>query len=65
MPAAPRRVAGIVPPARYRLIPISELRSFLSAAGATLAPPSGGGDKTAGEIAASAGPAVVAVDCVR
>jgi hypothetical protein len=65
MPAAPRRVAGVVPPARYPLVPPAELRRFLSNAGVTLAAAAGGGERTAGEIAAAAAPAVVPIDCAR
>jgi Putative peptidoglycan binding domain len=65
MPAAPRLVAGIVPPARYPLVPVSEVRKFLSGTSTTLAAASAGVDRTAGEIAAAAGPAVVAIDCAR
>ena len=65
MPTAPRLVAGIVPPARYPLVPMSEIRGFLCAAGAALAPAAGTGERTAGEIAAAAGPAVEAIDCAR
>jgi peptidoglycan hydrolase-like protein with peptidoglycan-binding domain len=65
MPEAPRRVAGIVPPARYGLVPAAELTKFLEGAGATLAAAPLGPDRTAGEIAAAAGAAVVAVECAR
>ena len=65
MPSAPRRVAGIVPPARYPLVPASEIRKFLSGANTPPAAAAAGRDRTAGEIAAAAGPAVVAIDCAR
>jgi len=64
MPTAPRRVAGIVPPAHYRLVPASEIRRFLSSESPFAAAPAGA-ERTAGDIAAAAGPAVVAIDCAR
>ena len=65
MPEAPRRIAGIVPPARYGLVSATELAKFLEGAGATLAAAPSGPDRTAGEIAAAAGPAVVPIECAR
>lgn len=65
MPEAPRRVAGIVPPARYGLVSATELTKFLDGAGATLAAAPSGPDRTAGEIAAAAGAAVVPIECAR
>jgi peptidoglycan hydrolase-like protein with peptidoglycan-binding domain len=64
MPTAPRLVVGIVPPAHYRLVPASEIRRFLSSESPLAAAPAGA-DRTAGDIAAAAGPAVVAIDCAR
>jgi hypothetical protein len=66
MPDAPRRVAGIVPPARYGLVPAPELARFLAGTGvmpAAAAP--AGAERTAGEIAAAAGAAVVPIECAR
>lgn len=64
IPAAPRLVAGIVPPARYTLTPATEVARFLSDAG--IATASGGGPaKTAGEIAAASADAVVPIECGR
>ncbi|MFL5146959.1 MAG: peptidoglycan-binding protein [Microvirga sp.] len=65
MPEAPRRVAGIVPPARYGLVSATELAKFLEGAGATLAAAPAGPDRTAGEIAAAAGAAVVPIECAH
>jgi hypothetical protein len=63
MPEKPRLVAGIVPPARYALVPAADLARFLSGAG--VAPSSTGAERTAGEIAAAAGGAVVPIECAR
>ena len=57
-------VVCIVPPAHYRLVPASEIRRFLSSE-SPLAAALAGADRTAGDIAAAAGPAVVAIDCAR
>ena len=65
MPEAPRRVAGIVPPARYGLVSSTELAKFLEGTGATLAAAPSGPDRTVGEIAAAAGAAVVPIECAR
>lgn len=64
MPAAPRLVAGIVPPARYPMTPASDVARFLSDP-STLAADGGAPAKTAGDIAAAAAGAVVAIECGR
>ncbi|HEX8166652.1 MAG TPA: serine protease [Beijerinckiaceae bacterium] len=65
MPDRPRLVAGIVPPARYGLVPGAALARFLAEAGAALGPAPAGPARTAGEIAAAAGAAVVPIECLR
>jgi len=65
MPDATRRVAGIVPPTRYRMVPAPEVARFLEGAGVTIPSASPAPERTAGEIAFVSGPAVVAVECSR
>ena len=63
-PAAPRLVAGVVPPASYALVPAGTVAAFLGQAGLTppaAAPKTGAG--TLGGAAASLSGAVVAVTC--
>lgn len=64
MPDAPRLVAGIVPPTRYPLTPASDVARFLSDPSA-LAGDGGAPAKTAGDLAAAAAGAVVAIECGR
>ncbi|WP_083743679.1 trypsin-like peptidase domain-containing protein [Methylobacterium radiotolerans] len=56
-PAAPRRVAGVVPPARLPLVPARAIHAFLSAQGVPPAPPQPGAGP--GAVA----PAVVGITC--
>ena len=56
-PAAPRRVAGVVPPARLPLVPARAVTTFLAAQGLSAATPHR--DNGPGAVA----PAVVAITC--
>ncbi|WCS26342.1 serine protease [Methylobacterium sp. NMS14P] len=56
-PAAPRRVAGVVPPARLPIVPARAITAFLAAQGVAPAPPPPGGGP--GAVA----PAVVGITC--
>ncbi|MCP6379620.1 hypothetical protein NL466_28420, partial [Klebsiella pneumoniae] len=60
-PTAPRLVAGVVPPARYGLVPGSAVAALLAEAGLRVAPPQRAGGQGAA-IAALSG-AIVAVTC--
>jgi hypothetical protein len=66
IPAGPRLVAGVAIPAEHPLLAGTELAALLHDAGALVRlPTEPAADGSAGEIAAAAGPSVVAVDCGR
>jgi hypothetical protein len=60
IPANPRLVAGVVPPARYGLVPPGAILAFLSGAALQPPPPRAG---TPGSAAATLSGAVVAITC--
>ena len=64
-PAAPRMVAGVVPPAGYDLVTAAAVVDFLVAAGVTLPARRGDEALTAGEVAAAVAPAVRVISCER
>ncbi|KQP30778.1 peptidoglycan-binding protein [Methylobacterium sp. Leaf104] len=66
VPGRPRLVAGVLPPARYGLVPAATLASFLGAAGLRTAQPRDAGTQgagTSGAAAATQAGAVVAITC--
>ena len=64
-PAAPRMVAGVVPPAGYDLVTAADVAEFLAAAGVALPARRSGEPLTAGEVAAAVAPAVRVISCER
>lgn len=65
MPTAPRLVAGVVPPARYALVPAAALARFLQDAGLTVPTGVSPREQSTGEIAFTAGPSVAPIECAR
>lgn len=66
VPATPRMVAGVATPAAYPMIPAEAVAAFLAANGIAL-PGAAASDvsRSAGEIAATAGAAMVSIECAR
>jgi hypothetical protein len=56
---------GSCQPRRYPLVPAIEIARFLEAAGIAAGAASTGPERSAGEIASAASPALVAIECAR
>jgi hypothetical protein len=61
--ARPRMIAGIVPPLSHPAVPAASVATFLADNGVASKPASAGPPRSAGDLAAALGPAVVAIDC--
>jgi hypothetical protein len=61
--ARPRMIAGIVPPLSHPAVPAPTVATFLADNGVAAQPASAGPPRSAGDLAATLGPAVVAIDC--
>jgi peptidoglycan hydrolase-like protein with peptidoglycan-binding domain len=61
--ARPRMIAGIVPPLSHPAVPATTVATFLADNGVALPNASAGPPRSAGDLAAALGPAVVAIDC--
>jgi len=61
----PRRIAGVIPQASWRIIPADAVSAFLNAAGVKVETASASGEKSAGEIASAAAAALHPVTCQR
>jgi hypothetical protein len=61
-PAARRQVAGIVPPSVYATLPAAEIARVT---GRSLPEPAGGDERSAADLMAALGGALVAIECVQ
>jgi peptidoglycan hydrolase-like protein with peptidoglycan-binding domain len=61
--ARPRMIAGIVPPLSHPAVPATSVATFLADNGVALPNASAGPPRSAGDVGATFGPAVVAIDC--
>jgi hypothetical protein len=61
--AGPRMIAGIVPPLSHPAVPATTVATFLADNGVALPNAPAGPPRSAGDLAAAVGPAVVAIDC--
>ena len=65
-PQEPRRIAGVIPQAAWRLTPSAQILAFLSAANVKVeTSDAAAGDRSAGEVAGANAAALLAVSCLR